>query len=85
MAKRTGQSAIAGGGVGDMRYFLNCGGAVMARYSINLGYDHCHVRFLSMLEGEGERKTNRYWGYVGFIGFSSRLVAKGPVAIVIMV
>ncbi|WP_048664719.1 ArnT family glycosyltransferase [Vibrio crassostreae] len=91
MAKRTGQSALVAAVVlATCGIFSIAAGAVMTDIALTLAMTIAMLGFyLCWLggeagKGEGSAKTNRSWGYVGFIGLALGLLAKGPVAIVIM-
>lgn len=85
MAKRTGQSALVAAVVlATCGIFSIAAGAVMTDMALTLSMTIAMLGFYLCWQGEGSDKTNRNWGYIGFIGLALGLLAKGPVAVVIM-
>ncbi|MGR5555019.1 ArnT family glycosyltransferase [Vibrio fortis] len=84
-AKRTGQSALVAAVVlATCGIFSIAAGAVMTDIALTLAMTIAMLGFYLCWKGEGSKRINNAWGYVGFIGLACGLLAKGPVAIVIM-
>lgn len=85
MAKKTGQSALVACVVlATCGIFSIAAGAVMTDMALTLAMTMAMVGFYFCWKGDGSDKTNKLWGYLGFVGLACGLLAKGPVAIVIM-
>ena len=84
-AKRTGQSALVAAVVlATCGIFSIAAGAVMTDIALTLAMTIAMLGFYLCWKGEGSQRTNNAWGYVGFVGLACGLLAKGPVATVIM-
>ncbi|MBW3694734.1 glycosyltransferase family 39 protein [Vibrio sp. T187] len=64
--------------------FSIAAGAVMTDMALTLSMTIAMLGFYFCWLGEGKTRTDKIWGYIGFVGLACGLLAKGPVAIVIM-
>ncbi|MGF1753866.1 glycosyltransferase family 39 protein [Vibrio makurazakiensis] len=85
MARKSGYSALVTSIVlATCGIFSIAAGAVMTDMALTLSMTIAMAGFYFCWLGKGEIRKDKIWGYVGFIGLACGLLAKGPVAIVIM-
>jgi len=85
VARKSGHSALVTAIVlATCGIFSIAAGAVMTDMALTLSMTIAMLGFYFCWLGKGETRTDKIWGYLGFIGLACGLLAKGPVAIVIM-